>query len=153
MAGWLTPLKAIAASLAQSGLTEQLDNAALEFSKKQALLRPVFPANAAVEVHNLVSLLASKNEVHLLPQIIAEFERYAQRGPSVASIQVTSAVPLTDPEKSTLETKMRAQFGGDAAFEYVVDPTILGGVIVRMGDKVIDGSVSGKLAALKEKLK
>jgi F-type H+-transporting ATPase subunit delta len=153
MADWLTPLKAIAAALVQSGLTHQLDNAGLEFAQKQEMLRPVFPANAAVEVHNLVSLLASKNEVHLLPQIIAEFERYAQRGPSVASIQVTSAVPLTDPEKSTLETKMRAQFGGDAAFEYVVDPTILGGVIVRMGDKVIDGSVSGKLAALKEKLK
>ena len=153
MASWLTPLKAIAASLAQSRLTEQLDDAGMAFSKKQELLRSVFPPDATTEVQNLVFLLASKNEAHLLAEVIRDFDRYAQRDAAVTVTKVTSAVSLTDSEKQTLETQLRKQLGDQLAFEYSVNPEILGGVIVRAGDKVIDGSVSGKLAALKEKLK
>lgn len=153
MAEWLTPLKTIVASLARAGVTEQLDNAGLEFPKKQELLRAHLPSNTPAEAQNLVALLASKNHVHLLPQVIAEFDRFAQRTTVGARATVKSAVPLTDAEKSALETKMRAQFGDELAFEYSVDAQILGGLVVRVGDKVIDGSVAGKLAELKEKLK
>jgi len=153
MAGWLTPLKAIAASLAQAGLTDQLDDAGLAFSKKQEMLRSLFPPDATTEVQNLVLLLASKNEVHLLPEVIGDLDRHAQRGAAVTVTKVTSAVLLTESEKQTLETQLRKQFRDQLVFEYSVDPDILGGVIVRAGDKVIDGSVSGKLAALKERLK
>lgn len=153
MAEWLTPLKAIAASLTRAGVVEQLDNAGLEFSKKQELVRPLFPPSTAAQVQNLVLLLASKNHVHYLPQVIAEFDRYAQRTLPGTRATVTSAVPLIESEKNAVETKLRAQFGNDLAFEYSVSPEILGGMIVRVGDKVIDGSVAGKLAELKEKLK
>ena len=153
MAQWLTPLKTIAAALARAGVTEQLDDAGLEFSKKQVLLRAHLPPHTPTEAHNLISLLASKNHTHLLPQIIAEFDRYAQRAPLGTRAQVTSAVPLIETEKSALEAKLRAQFGDDLACDYAVNPAILGGVTVRIGDKVIDGSVAGKLAELKEKLK
>lgn len=151
-AAWLTPLKGIAASLPPSAV-EELDNADRAFSKKQELLRRVVPANTAPEVQNFLSLLASKNEVHLLPQVIAEFDRYAQRGAVRPLAKVTSAVALTDAENRALEEKMRPHFGPETDFEYVIDESILGGVIVRVGDKVIDGSVAGKLAALREKLK
>jgi F-type H+-transporting ATPase subunit delta len=130
-----------------------LDDAGLEFSKKQELLRAHLPPNLPAEAQNLVSLLASKNHVHLVPQVIAEFDLYSQRTSLGARAQVTSAVPLLDAEKSALETKLRAQFGDDLAFDYAVNPAILGGVTVRVGDKVIDGSVASKLAGLKEKLK
>lgn len=153
MANWLTPLKAIAASLAHSHVTEQLDNASLDFSKKQELVRAHLPPNTPAEAQNLVSLLASKNHVHLLPEVIAEFERYAQRTATGERVTVTSAVPLIATEKNALETKLRAQFGNDLICEYIVNAEILGGMIVRVGDKVIDGSVAGKLAGLKEKLK
>lgn len=149
----LTSLKAIAAALARAGIADQLDDATLDFSKKQELLRVHLTPGAPSEIHNLVSLLASKNHIHLLPQIIAEFEQSAQRTETRARAQITSAVPLTDAEKAALETKLRAQFGDDLACDYTVDAAILGGVIVRVGDKVIDGSVAGKFAELKEKLK
>ena len=77
-----------------------------------------------------MSLLASKNEAHLLPSIIDEFDRYATRGSLRAAARTTSAVPLTDQEKAALEKKLRARYGSDLEFEYVVDPSILGGVVV-----------------------
>jgi F-type H+-transporting ATPase subunit delta len=153
VASWLDPLKTITASLVESGMIDNLDDAGVPFSKKQEMLRSVFPADTENEVQNLVFLLASKNEVNLLPEIVKEFERFVQRTEVMEAAKVTSAVPLLDAEKQTLETKLRKQFGNEIIFDYLVDPAILGGVIVRAGDKVIDGSVSGKLAALKEKLK
>lgn len=153
IANWLTPLKTIAASLTRDGTIEQLDDAALDYAKKQDLLRAHWSPNTPTEIQNLVSLLASKNHVHLLPRIIATFEQYAQRTETRARARITSAVPLLDAEKTALETKLRAQFGADLTFDYAIEPAILGGIIVRVGDKVIDGSVAGKFAELKEKLK
>jgi len=150
--GWQETLKAVSASLAKTGLTEQLDNASTPFSKKEELLRGLLPANAKPETQNFVKLLASKNHVHLLPEILADFDRRAKRGPQARVAQVTSAIEMSASEKQNLENKLRAKFGADTGFEYAVNPEILGGVIVRVGDKVIDGSVAGKLAALKEKL-
>lgn len=153
LADGLTSLQAIAAALTRTGLTGQLDDANLEFSKKQELARTLFDANTPLPIQNLVLLLASKNQVHLLPRIIAELERYAQRKPVGARARITSAVPLLDTEKSTLEARLRAQFGDDLLFDYVVDAAIIGGLIVRVGDKVIDGSVAGKFTEMKKKLK
>jgi F-type H+-transporting ATPase subunit delta len=153
VASWLDPLKTIAASLAESGLIDKLDDAGVPFSKKQEMLQPVFPADAGTEVQNFLFLLASKNDVNLLPEIVKEFDRYVQRTEVFATAQVTSAVPLLEAEKQALEIKLRKQFGSEIIFDYGIDPTLLGGVVVRAGDKVIDGSVSGKLAALREKLK
>jgi F-type H+-transporting ATPase subunit delta len=150
--GWQDTLKSISTSLTHAGLTEQLDNPATPFGKKEELLRGILPANAKTETQNFIKLLASKNHVHLLPQIIAGFDRRAKRGPQQQAALVTSAIELSSAEKQNLESKLRAKFGADVAFEYTVNTEILGGVIVRVGDKVIDGSVSGKIAALKEKL-
>lgn len=152
MANWLTPLKTIASSLARAGSIEKLDDAGLPFPKKQELVHAVFPKDAAPEVENFLFLLASKNEAHLLPEIIKEFDRYAERTTTSSVARVRTAVTLTSDEKQAMETKLRTQFGDQIVFDYVVDPTILGGVIVRVGDKEIDGSIAGKFAALKEKL-
>ncbi len=149
---WVTPLKQVAASLASADY-EALDSQAIPFPKKQEILKRVQPPKATAQVNNFLSLLASKCEMHLLPEIVTELDRYTQRGSLRSSGKVTSAVPLNEAEKSELESKLRKRFSGDTEFEYVVDPSILGGIIVRVGDKVIDGSVSGKLAALREKLK
>lgn len=153
IAHWLTALKTIDGALARAGVVEQLDDAGLDWAKKQALLQPLFAPDTPEQIRNLVALLASKNHTRLLPQVIAEFEQSVQRTETRTRATITSAVPLTDAEKSALETKLRAQFGADLAFDYRVDAQILGGVIARIGDKVIDGSVAGKLAELKDKLK
>ncbi len=150
---YLTPLKTIAGALAQAGVINQLDDPTLEFAKKQTLVQPLLPTNTPTHVQNFVFLLASKNHVHLLNEIIAHLDHYAKRQAIGVRAHVTTAIPLTENEKSALETKLRAQFGQDLTFEYAIDASILGGLVVRIGDKVIDGSVAGKLAALQEKLK
>jgi len=69
-----------------------------------------------------------------------------------AAAEVTSALPLTADEESTVKMDVLAKVGAQAV-TFRVDPSILGGLIIKVGDKVLDGSVSGKLEGLRQSLK
>ena len=68
-----------------------------------------------------------------------------------ASAEVTSALPLTAVEQTTVKSEILAKAGAEAV-TFRVDPSILGGLVVRVGDKVLDGSVAGKLEGLRSSL-
>lgn len=68
------------------------------------------------------------------------------------SAEVTSALPLTSDEESTVKKDILAKVGAQAV-TFRVDPSILGGVVIKVGDKVLDGSVAGKLEGLRQTLK
>ncbi len=72
---------------------------------------------------------------------------------SGAGAVVTSALPLTKEEQETVEKQVIKSLGGKGEVTFKVDPNILGGLVVRVGDKVLDGSVSGQLGALRQTLR
>ncbi len=67
-------------------------------------------------------------------------------------VDVVSAIALTDDQRRVLVEKLEAQYGAGLVFAYRVDPSILGGLVVRVGDKLIDGSVASRFAAMKQAL-
>jgi F-type H+-transporting ATPase subunit b len=71
---------------------------------------------------------------------------------SGASAEVTSALPLTDVEKETVKKDVLSKIGSQATITFRVDPTILGGLVIRAGGKVLDASVAGQLDSLRHKL-
>lgn len=71
---------------------------------------------------------------------------------SGSSAEVVSALPLTDSQKKIASDELVGMLGAGAAIAYRVDPNILGGLIIRVGDKVIDGSARGRLEALRQRL-
>jgi F-type H+-transporting ATPase subunit b len=71
---------------------------------------------------------------------------------SGASAEVTSALPLTAEEKEAVKQDVLSQVGDQATVTFRVEPAILGGLIVRVGDKVLDGSVSGQLESMRQSL-
>jgi F-type H+-transporting ATPase subunit b len=71
---------------------------------------------------------------------------------SGASAEVTSAVPLTSEEKEAVRQDILAKIGAQATVTFRVDPSILGGLVVRVGDRVLDGSVAGQLDTLRQSL-
>lgn len=145
-------LHALANALDTSKLLPRLDNPSESFEGKKALLNGILPLNADPEVRNLAYLLASKNELHQLRDIVSAFDKLAAAGAVGNIARVTTTIELTPQERANLETKLCARYGDDLGFDYRLDPSILGGVVVRIGDIVIDGSVSGKLAAMKQKM-
>ncbi len=149
---WRKSLQAAAEAADKKGVTTQVDNPTAGFDQKKQALNSLLPTNADPEVRNFLYLLGSKNQLHLLPEVLAEFNRFVERGPAHELAWVTSAIPLDERERSQVESKIHGQFGQDLDVEYRVDPSIIGGLVIRVGDRVIDGSVSGKLTAMRQKL-
>jgi F-type H+-transporting ATPase subunit delta len=76
----------------------------------------------------------------------------AEATASSLTARVSSAVPLTDQERAALGASLKARFGEALAVHFEVEPSLLGGVSVRVGDQMLDGSLRGKLDALKHTL-
>jgi F-type H+-transporting ATPase subunit b len=72
---------------------------------------------------------------------------------SGAAAEVTSALPLTSAEQETVKKDVLAKMGKQATVAFRVDPSILGGLVIRLGDKVLDGSVVAQLEGLRQSLK
>ena len=70
-----------------------------------------------------------------------------------ASAEITSALPLTPDEQETVKRDILSKIGSQATVTFRVDPSILGGLVVRVGDKVLDGSVSGQLESMRQNLR
>lgn len=69
-----------------------------------------------------------------------------------AAAEITSALPLNSDEQETVKKEMLSSLGGSASVTFRVDPAILGGLVVRVGDRVVDGSVAGQLQGLRQSL-
>jgi F-type H+-transporting ATPase subunit delta len=99
---------------------------------------------------NFVSELAKNKRLSLLPQISEQFEVLKAQQQRSVDVVVTSAFPLDDAQEKQLADKLSAKLNRDVQMHTEVDKSLLGGVLIRAGDLVIDGSVRGKLAKLAE---
>ena len=98
--------------------------------------------------HNLIRLLAENDRLDVLPEITLEYAVLRDAAQNVVDVEIISAVALTEEEKSGYEAAMRKRLGRNVRLECRVDESLMGGAVIRAGDLVIDGSVSGSLQQL-----
>lgn len=152
--GWLNSLAGVARTLeGNRALMQQLQTEGAPFKERQAALEAVLPSDMDSLVRNLLSVLLEREDIDLLPAVIASLrERLRQTETGPVTVEVTTATPLPADQRTALEARLVAQYGPGLAYTYHVDPAILGGVIVRVGDKLMDGSVASRLAAMRQTL-
>ena len=119
--------------------------------KLQRLAEAV-PGSLDPDVRRFLGTLLETGQIGQLSAILAAFKDLVRRRPERIIAQVVSAVPLAAGEKDSLQTKLERRFGPDLEFQFEVDPTLIGGIYLRVGDQVIDGTVAGKLSALRDHL-
>jgi len=88
----------------------------------------------------------------LLSDVGASLGRVASGQQAPVKAEITSAFELSENEKEALRQSLSKQFSGDLSFSFKVDPSIMGGLRVRVGDRLIDTSVASRLTALRESL-
>lgn len=103
-------------------------------------------------VRNLCLLLLHRGRIDLLPNVAAEFRRLDDARQGIVPAAATSASPLGPDEVRALTARLEQLTGGRVALDLQVDPSIIGGLIVRVGDRLIDGSVRGRLERLRSRL-
>ncbi len=151
---WLTPLNIVQNELTHnSALAQSLQSADRSFSERQQELDKIIPNDSSQNVRNFLYTMLRDGDIGLLGEVIAELERMMRGGgPQVQIARVTTAIPLSDKEKEEFRQKVAVKYGENLEFDFNVDPAIVGGAIVQVGDKVIDGSVTTRLAAMSNAL-
>jgi F-type H+-transporting ATPase subunit delta len=104
-------------------------------------------------VGNFVRVLAGNRRLFILPGVIATFKALAAKERGEVSAEVTSAEPLSDKNIAALKDALKASIGKDVTLTTTVDPTLIGGLIVKVGSRMIDGSLRTKLNSLKLAMK
>ena len=101
---------------------------------------------------NLMLLLTSRNLVHLLPDIADRFQELLDAHNGVERAEAVSAVPLDDGQRERIRSALSEMTGKDVRLTVRADPDILGGVIIRIGDRVLDGSARTRLQSMRREL-
>jgi F-type H+-transporting ATPase subunit delta len=150
---WIRQLGNVQKALKKDpALRAKLQEAGRSNQEKLALVSQATAETLGGDVRKFLGTLLEAGQIEQLDAILTEFERLVRRRPERRMALVTSAVPLTEGERTALRAKLVDRFGAELEFQFEVDPELIGGVRLRVGDQVIDGSVAGKLAALRDRL-
>ena len=143
IAGQITAIKDIRQLLSNPGLEEQ---------KKADMILEVAEAGDSEQVRNFFSVLAENRRLALLTEISALFNMYRADLERTVDIEVTAAFELTDEQQQKLAQALSKKLDRQVSLAALLDKSLIGGVIIRTGDMVIDASVRGKLTKLADAL-
>ncbi|MFO1066057.1 MAG: ATP synthase F1 subunit delta [Pirellulales bacterium] len=120
---------------------------------KEAMLDRIFSGKVSKTLLNTLKVLCRRGRISALRaiQVTATEMRDEQLGRM--RVQVASAQALTAAQKTQIADKLKSSFGKEAVLVEKVDPSLIGGVVLRIGDAVYDGSVSGKLQSMSHSVK
>ena len=149
---WRSDLDLAASVAGDDRALTVLANPAIPVERRAEVLTELVGGRISTPAQNLVQLLLRRGRMEELPRVAAEFRRLDDRRQGVTNAIATSAIPLTPDEVRALTQRLEQTTGGRIALEERVDPSVLGGLIVRVGDRLIDGSVRGRLERLRTKL-
>lgn len=102
---------------------------------------------------NLLGLMATKRRLFVLPQLVAAVRALIAHEKGEITAEVTTAKPLTKGQAATLAAALKENVGREVKIHTTVDESIIGGLIVKVGSKMIDTSIRSKLAALQNTMK
>lgn len=121
-------------------------------AEKKKVLQALFGSTYSKETMNFLGLLVDKRRENYIVGIAAEFVALANKSRNAAAATITSAAELNEEQKQEILKVLAKLSGKEVDPTFAVDPSLIGGVVVRIGDKVIDGSIKTRLATLKSRL-
>lgn len=136
----------------QGRLREALTDPALPAENKVTLIRDVLGERASPHTSNVLGFLVEQGRAREIGRIVEGLADVAAEHRRRKVAEVRSAVPLTDKQRRSLEAALSKATGRTVEAKVVVDPSVIGGVVARVGDEVFDGTVRTRLADVKERL-
>jgi F-type H+-transporting ATPase subunit delta len=149
---WSADLALLASIAANSGNAVFLENPTVTANRKFAAIESALDANVQPETRNLAKMLIERDRTALIPEIRELFDDQVRAERGIAVAQVTTAERLNEAEQRLVREKLEGMTGHTVELATKVDPEIIGGIIIRIGDQVIDGSVRNKLEKMRSRL-
>lgn len=150
---WGEMLKLSAAVMRDPAMQSAIDNPRLGAPEKESLFLSVVGDKLNAIGKSFIRTLVAADRITLLPQIETMFSDLRNAAEGVAQAQIVSAIALDDAQVADLKAALEKRFGKKIETTVSVDPSLIGGARIVVGDQVVDGSVSAKLAAMAIQLK
>jgi len=136
----------------QSELREALTDVSLPAERKKSVIAEILGNKASRHTIALLGFLVEQGRAKDLPRIIEALAEVAAAQRNKAVAEVVSAVPLDEQRRAKLAEALSKATGKDLELKVLVDPSLIGGIVARVGDQVFDGSVKRKLELAREQL-
>jgi F-type H+-transporting ATPase subunit delta len=150
---WSDTLRFAATIVGDPRVAAALDNPRLDAAAKESLLLSIGGDRFTGEARNFIRVLVDAERIALLPQISAMFDTLKDDAEATAKATIESAFELTDAQVGELRSALEKRFGKKIETTVTVNPDLIGGARVTVGDAVLDGSVQAKLAAMRAQLR
>lgn len=150
---WSEMLALINAVVADARMAELITSPSVPAERVAEVILAVCGDRLDEQGKNVVKLLAENKRLAVLPEIIRLFEEMKAQTEGVLEVRVTSAYPLTEAQMAGLVAKLEAKYGRKVTASQEVDESLIGGVVIAVGDEVLDASVRTKLAEMAVTLK
>ena len=147
---WYEQLATAAAVAADKGMGAVLTNPSLTATQQAGKLSDVCGDALSAQMRNFIAILAANKRLALLPEIYTQFANYKANREKTVDVEVVSAFELGDSLRDGLAASLGKKLERQVQVQTSTDSNLLGGVLIRAGDLVIDGSVRGKLDKLAE---
>ncbi len=149
---WLSDLEDIAALVSDPTVYGYLSSTRVTQAQKEDVLAQALP-DVQTNAANFAKLLVAKRRVNLAAQIVEAFRERLNATRGIAVATVTTAVPLTDDARDAVQAAvMRYTDAESVSLSEAVDSQIIGGAVLKIGDRIIDGSVRTRLSTLRRSL-
>jgi len=149
---WLEALRTLAGIATDDETRAYFENPAVTDQDKERALTLALAGPGQQEAHNLARMLIRRNRFDQLPGILEAFEELVLNARGIAIADVTTAVELTDAERRQVSAQLARIVGSEVEVRAHVDDAIIGGLVARIGDQLIDGSVRTQLRELRATL-
>jgi len=147
---WSSSLAVVATVVQQSVVEGTLDSPTMTSEQKATLLIELCGDALDSKVKNFVAVMASNKRLGLLAEVQQLFENFKSQQEKFSDIQVSTAFELDSVVEKKLADKLSKALDSEVTLSTNIDKSLIGGVIIRAGDMVIDGSIRGRLAKLSE---
>lgn len=120
--------------------------------EKKEVISNIFKDRVSIEVFNFLRVIIDKRREEYIESIIEEYRTLANNAKNKVDAVAITAVPMDKQDLLKLQVNLSMSSGKNIQLQNKVDPSIIGGVFVKIGDKIIDGTVKGRLSNMKEQL-
>ena len=133
-------------------LNEVLKNPQIGTTKKKEVFKKLFREKIDEELLLFLFVLIDKNRILHLKEKISQLELIVLEEGAVIEGVVKTSIPLTEEQYNLLSKKLEDRYGKAVALKEIIDPTILGGIYVKVNDEVIDGTLKNKVKEIKKSI-
>ena len=149
---WSEMLAFLAETVQDSSLAEFIGNPLVERQRLNELMLDIGADRLSDEGRNLVRILVGNDRLPVLPEVAILYEQLKAESQRMLNVHLRSAYPLQAEQEQRIAEVLKLKLGRDVTLTTEQDPDLIGGVHIRAGDLVIDGSVRGKLQQLANEL-